>query len=156
MNIQDYLIDQADLDWSSLLEEWHWLLPPEFSVWLFTRAGDLFITLPGGSIHMLEVGSGELSLVAESRDDACAKIDEPGIAEEWLMIPIVDQLVASGCVLDPGQCYSYKVLPVLGGSYAPEGRALLPISEHFGAWGSLHHQIADLPDGSQVRIEVTD
>jgi Domain of unknown function (DUF1851) len=113
----------------------------------------LFITLPDGSIHMLEVGSGELSRVADSRDDACAKIDEPGVAEEWLMIPVVDQLIASECVLCPGQCYSYKMLPVLGGSYAPEGRALLPIREHFGAWGSLHHQISDLPDGAQIEIK---
>ena len=156
MNIHDYLIDQTGLDWSSLLKEWHWLLPPKFSVWLFTRAGDLFITLPDDSIHRLEVGSGELRRVADSRDDAYTKIDEPGVAEEWLMIPVVAQLVASGCVLGPGQCYSYKLLPVLGGSYAPEGRALLPIREHFGAWGSLHRQIADLPDGSQVKIEVTD
>jgi len=156
MNIHDYLIDQTGLDWPSLLEEWRWLLPPRFSVWLFTRAGDLFIKLPDGSIHMLEVGSGELNRVADSRDDACAKIDTPGVADEWLMIPVVDQLVASGCVLGPGQCYSYNVLPVLGGSYKAEDRVLLPIREHFGAWGSLHRQIADLPDGTQVQIEVTD
>jgi len=155
MNLHDYLIDQTGLDWPALLEEWRWLLPSEFSVWLLTRAGDLFITLPDGSIHMLEVGSGELSRVADGRDDACARIDQPGVAEEWLMIPVVDELVASGCVLGPGQCYSYKMLPILGGSYAPEGRALLPIREHFGAWGSLHHQIADLPDGAQIKVEVT-
>ena len=156
MNIHDYLIDQTGLDWPSLLEEWRWFLPPEFTIWLFTRAGDLFITLPDGSIHMLEVGSGELSRVADSRDDACTKIDEPGVAKEWLMIPVVDQLVASGCVLGPGQCYSYKMLPILGRSYGPEGRALLPIREHFEVWGGLHRKVSDLPDGAQIKIEVTD
>ena len=156
MNIHDYLIDQTGLNWSALLKEWHWLLPPEFTVWLFTRAGDLFITLPDGSIHVLDVGAGELRRVADSRDDTCTKIDDPRVAEDWLMIPVVDQLVASGCVLAPGQCYSYKVLPILGGGYAPEGRKLLPIREHFGAWGSLHHQIATLPDGAQIKIEVVD
>jgi hypothetical protein len=54
MNIHDYLIDQTDLDWQSLLEEWHWLLPRQFSAWLLTRAGDLFITVPDGSLHMLD------------------------------------------------------------------------------------------------------
>jgi hypothetical protein len=95
----------------------------------------LFIKLPDGSIHMLDVGAGTLRRVADSRDDACKKIDQPGVAEEWLMIPVVDKLVASGCVLGPGQCYSYEMLPILGGDYAAEGRALLPIREHFGAWG---------------------
>src|SRR4051812_471803 len=134
MNIHDYLIDHAGLDWKALLEEWRWLLPPEFTVWLLTRVGDLFITLPDGSVHVLDVGAGELRRVADSRADAYAKIDEPKVAEDWLMIPVVDQLVASGCVLGPSQCYSYKMLPILGGSYAPEGRALLPIREHFGVW----------------------
>ena len=156
MNIHDYLIDHSGFDWAALLDEWRWLLPPKFTVWLLTRTGDLFIKLPDGSIHMLDVGAGKLRRVADSRDDACAKIDEPGVAEEWLMIPVVDQLVASGCTLGSEQCYSYKMLPVLGGSYKAEDRVLLPIREHFGAWGSLHRQIADLPDGSQVQIEVTD
>jgi hypothetical protein len=156
MNIHNYLIEHSSFDWKTLLEEWRWLLPPEFTVWLFTRTGDLFIKLPDGSIHMLDVGAGQLSRVAESRDDACAKLDEPGVADEWLMIPVVDQLVASGCILSAGQCYSYRVLPVLGGSYAPEGRVVLPIGEHFGAWGSLHRQIATLPEGAEIKIEVRD
>jgi Domain of unknown function (DUF1851) len=156
MNIQDYLIDQTGLDWSALLAEWRWLLPQEFSVWLFTRTGDLFITLPDGSIHVLDVGAGELRRVADNRADACVKIDDPKVADDWLMIPVVDQLVASGCVLGSGQCYSYRVVPVLGGSYALEGRVLLPIREHFGAWGSLHRQVAALPDGAQMKVEVTD
>lgn len=156
MNIHDYLIDQTGLDWPSLLKEWHWLLPPKFTVWLLTRSGDLFIKLPDGSIHMLDVGAGELRRVAESRDDACAKIDEPGVAGEWLMIPVVDQLVASGCVLGPARCYSYKMLPILGGSYAPEGRATLPLREHFGCWGELHRKISELPEGAEIEIKVSD
>jgi hypothetical protein len=153
MNLQDYLIDQSGLDWQLLLEEWHWLLPSEFSVWLFTRTGDLFITLPDGSIQMLDVGAGKLSQVAASRDEACAKIDELGVARDWLMIPIVDQLVAAGHVLIAGQCYSYRMLPVLGGTYKADNRVVLPIREHFGAWGSIHRQISDLPNGAEVVIK---
>ena len=115
--------------------------------------GDLFITLPDGSIHMLDVGAGELRKVAASRDEFCTKIDEPGVADDWLMIPIVDQLVGSGAVLGPGQCYSFRQLPVLGGTYKAENRMVFPIREHFGAWGLVQRQISDLPDGSQVVIK---
>jgi hypothetical protein len=150
MNIHDYLIDQTGLDWQSLLKEWRFLLPTQFRVWLLTRTGDLFITVPDGSIHMLDVGAGTLTRVAESRDAFLTRIDEPGVAEDWLMIPIVDQLVASGVVLVTGQCYSFQQLPVFGGAYTPDNRMAFPIREHFGAWGSVHRQIADLPDGSEV------
>lgn len=79
--------------------------------------------------------AGRLQRVAQSRDEFCAKIDEPGVADDWLMIPIVDQLVASGAVLGPGQCYSFRQLPVLGGAYSADNRMVFPIREHFGALG---------------------
>jgi hypothetical protein len=153
INIHDYLIDQTGLEWQSLLAEWHWLLPPEFHVWLLTRMGDLFIILPDGSIQMLDVGAGGLRRVAASRDEFCARIDEPDVAADWLMIPIVDQLIASGSILGPGQCYSFRLLPILGGAFSAENRLVFPIREHFGAWGSIQRQISDLPDGSQIVIK---
>jgi hypothetical protein len=91
--------------------------------------------------------------IQASRDEACAKMDEPGVARDWLMIPIVDQLVAAGYVLIAGQCYSYRMLPVLGGTYKADNRVVLPIREHFGAWGSIHRQISDLPNGAEVVIK---
>lgn len=154
MNVHDYLIDQASLDWQPLLEEWHWLLPPEFTIWLLTRVGDLFIALPDGSVHMLDVGAGTLQQVATDRDEFCANADNPDVANDWLMISVVDELVAAGTVLGPGQCYSFRKLPVFGGSYRSENRMVFPIREHFGAWGSVHRQIATLPSGERVIIEV--
>lgn len=153
MNIHDYLIGHAGFDWRSLLEEWRWILPAEFRVWLLTRSGDLFITLSDGSINMLDVGAGELRRVAVSREEACTLIDDAGVAEDWLMIPIVDQLIASGAVLGPGQCYSFRQLPTLGGSYVAENRMVFPINEHFGAWGSIQRQISELPDGTEIAIK---
>jgi len=156
MNFRDYLIDHAALDWPSLLEEWRWMLPAEFCVWLLTRAGDLFITLPDGSVHMLDVGAGTLQQVAKSREEFLTKINAPGVANNWLMIPIVDRLVASGVGLSPSQCYSFQQLPVLGGKYTAENRTPLPIREHFGGWGSIHHQLKGLPDGSRVVLKVVE
>jgi hypothetical protein len=40
--VDDYLIDQRNLDWAKLLETWLWLLPPEFTVWLVNRYAELF------------------------------------------------------------------------------------------------------------------
>jgi hypothetical protein len=156
MSIHDYLIDQTDLHWESLLQEWQWLLPSKFRVWLLTRAGDLFITVPDGSIHMLDVGAGTLTEVAKSKEEFCSKVDALGTSNDWLMIPIVNQLVASGIILAVGQCYSYRQLPIFGGTYTPENRMPFPIREHFGGWGSVHRQLADLPEGSHVLIKPVD
>jgi hypothetical protein len=155
MSIHDYLIDHRGLDWPSLFAEWTWLVPKQCTVWIMNRFGDLFLVFDDGSVHMLDVGGGSLEHVANSRDDFQAKVDEDENANDWFMIPLVDQLLAAGMTLKKGECYSYNQPPVLGGDYTVENTCVLPIAEHYGAYGSIHNQIKDLPDGTQVVLNVT-
>lgn len=152
--VADYLIDQSGIDWPKTLASWSWLVPAEFTLWLVTRFADLFLVLPDGTVHMLDVGTGTLTKVAESRDDFCTKIDEDDNANQWLMIPLVDRMVAAGVVLQPGQCYGFKTPPVLGGDYSVENASPLPLWDYLGAYGSIHEQLRDVPDGAQVVLKV--
>jgi len=61
--------------------------------------------------------------------------------------------VQAGITLIEGKCYSYKQIPILGGDYTVENTCVLPIKEHFGVCGSIHHQIKELPDGAEVTIK---
>jgi hypothetical protein len=151
-SVHDYLIDHAGFDWPQLLVGWARLLPSELTVWLMNRFGDLFLVYPDGSVHMLDVGAGRVERVADSRDDFRAKIDEGDNANQWLMIPLVDKLVAAGMRLGPGQCYGYKMPPVLGGDYTVANTCVLPIAEQYGFHADLHEQIKDVPDGTEVRL----
>src|SRR5262249_49075706 len=117
------------------------------------RFGDLFLVFDDGTINMLDVGAGTLKQVAESREDFYEKVDEDENVNDWFMIPLIDQLVAAGMTLKEGQCYSYKQPPILGGDYTVGNTCLLPIAEHYGAYGSIHNQIKDLPDGTQVVLK---
>jgi hypothetical protein len=76
MNVHDYLIDHSGNDWAHLLLGWELLLPPEFTVWLMNRYGDLFLIMPDGSVHMLDVGGGSLTKLANDRDEFACVIDE--------------------------------------------------------------------------------
>jgi len=154
MDVRRYSIDDAGIDWPSVLQEWNWLLPPIYRVCLLTKAGDLFIETPEGPIHMLDVGSGKLRVAADSLDGFRHKISDPDTANEWLMIPIIDALYANGATLNEGQCFSYRMLPIFGGDHSMANRLPFPIHEHFGGWGSIHRQVKDLPDGSQVVIKI--
>jgi hypothetical protein len=152
--VVDYLIDQSGIDWAHVLKPWAWLLPSEFTLWLVNRFADLFLVLPDGTIHMLDVGAGSLETVADSRDDFCAKIDADDNANQWLMIPLVDRMVAAGIGLPPGHCYGFKKPPVLGGQYTVENCGPLPIGDYLGAYGSIHEQLRDVPDGSEVVLKI--
>jgi len=154
MSVHDYLIDHSGFDWPDLLSGWAWLLPAEAAVWLMNRFGDLFFTWPDGTVHMLDVGAGSLIQLADDRDDFSRRLDEEGNADDWLMIPLVDRLVAAGVHLQPGQCYSFVVPPVLGGGYKTENTVVLPVREHYGVYGSYHDQLRGVPDGEQVVIKV--
>jgi hypothetical protein len=154
MNVHDYLIDHSGFDWAQLLLGWGWLLPPEFSVWLMNRYGDLFLILPDGSVHMLDVGGGSLTKLAESKDDFACVIDEEGNAEDWLMIPLADRLVEAGAHLKPGECYSFVTPPILGGEYTVENTMVVPILEHFGLYACYHEQLRDVPDDTKVSIRI--
>lgn len=154
ISVADYLIDQSGIDWPKALASWSWVLPPEFTLWLVNRFADLFLVLPDGTVHMLDVGGGTLTKLADNRDDFGAKIDEDDNANQWLMIPLVDDMVAAGVVLQPGQCYGFRTPPVLGGDYTVENAAPLPVWDYLGACGSIHEQLRDVPDGSRVVLKV--
>ena len=154
MSINDYIIDHRGFDWSKLLANWSWLLPERFTAWIMNRFGDLFIVLDDGTVHMLDVGCGSLKKVAESRDEFAVKIDEDDNANEWLMIPLVDRLVASGITLQAGQCYGFRQPPILGGGYSIDNVAVLSVDDYYGGYGSIHQQINNLPCGPQIAIRI--
>jgi hypothetical protein len=154
--MEDYLIDPDSIDWSAALAGWSWLIPAEFTLWLVNRLCDLFIVTDDGSVHMLDIGAGTLKRLAANRDEFCRLIDEGNNANEWLAIPLVDRLVASGLLLEPGQCYGFKVPPVLGGRYEVENCGPLSIPDYLGAYGSIHERLRDVPEGSGVVLKVVE
>jgi T6SS immunity protein Tdi1, C-terminal len=156
MRLTDYILDIEGVAWGDLLASWAWLLPGELTVWFVNRFGDLFLVLDDGSVHRLEIGCGSLEKLAESREAFAQQMDEAENATDWLMIPLVDELVAGGVTLGPGQCYSYVQLPVLGGDYAVANTRVVSLAHHYSAFGPIHEWIKDLPDGTPVSFEVTD
>src|SRR5688572_31809609 len=113
IKLADYTVDVEGVDWPDLLSSWAWLVPREFTVWFVNRFGDLFLVLEDGSVHRVDVGGGALEKLADSRDHFAEMIDEGNNANDWLMIPLVDDLVGAGVRLARGECYSYVQLPVL-------------------------------------------
>ena len=149
--LQDYTLDQTGLNWATVLSPWAWLLPSELTVWLVNRLGDIFAVLDGEAVHMMDVGRGTLEEVAPNRDAFAELADQGQNAEGWFAIPLVNDLVATGMTLGAGQCYSYKKLPIIGGSYEVENFRVLPLEQHYRTFGPIHKALKDVPDGTSVR-----
>ncbi len=142
MQLKDYTIDPAGHDWPTLLKEWRWLLRWPYKVWMVTRAGDLLLTTTPGTVHMLDVGQGEMRQIGDSKEDVLEHICMSCKSGNWLMRPVVDKLSSSGVMLEPGQVYSYKVSPALGGTYAADNRVVMSVKDHLDKWGKVHAELA--------------
>jgi hypothetical protein len=154
IDVQDYLIEQAGKDWAGLLSGWVEMLPSSFTVWLVNKFGDVIAVFDDGSVHLLDIGACALKRVSASREEFIALIDVDDNANDWLMIPLVDQCVAASMCLGVDQCYGFKIPPLLGGGYDVGNVAAISLSEHYSCLANLYHQSKDLPDGSKVRIVV--
>lgn len=154
MNVRNYLIEHSGFDWEKLFEPWAWLVAGALSVWLVNRLGDVFVIHDDGTIWMLDVGAGSYKQVSDSKDTFCAHADDSKEMRNWFAIDLVDALVRKGTTLAPGQCYSFKTPPVLGGEYRVENICVLSFESHLGGYGKLHEQIKDIPDGDQVVVRV--
>jgi hypothetical protein len=156
LNVANYLIDHSGFVWTDLLDDWKWLVPSTATVWLMNRFAELVLMLEDGSVSYLETSTGALRRIARDREEFIVRIDENDNANEWLMIPLVDQCVTAGMILGANQCYGFKTAPTLGGQYEIANVELSDISVYLAVMGQIHEQIKDLPDGTRVRHVVVD
>ncbi|WP_414665146.1 T6SS immunity protein Tdi1 domain-containing protein [Horticoccus sp. 23ND18S-11] len=154
MNLHDYIIDHSSFDWQKLVANWHWRLPPQFTTWLVNRFGDLFLKTDDGKIHVLRLDDGSLRCLAASRDQFCDLLDQGNNANDWLMIPLVDRLVAAGKTLRQGECYAFVQIPILGGDYVVENIVVRTAEFQFAALGLMFEQLEDVPDGTNVTFRI--
>ena len=131
MTVHDYLLDPDKPDWPTILAAWRPLLPYEFSIWLMNRFGDLFVVAADHSVSWVEVAAGTLTLVADNWQDFSRQMDEGTHLEAWLHADLIDELVANGQVLGPGQCYGLRIGLAQGGTYAAANTVVRSIPQHF-------------------------
>lgn len=154
MNVNDYLIDHFTFDWRTLLADWLSFLPDAFDVWLMNKFGDLFLVATDGTILFFDVTGWTIEKVAENKDEFFELIYQGNNANYWLMIPLVDKMIAAGITLTDGRCYCFKIPTTLGGEYSVENAATISIEEHYSVNAYFYEQIKDLPDGAKVKLKV--
>jgi hypothetical protein len=154
VNLHDYLVDCSCLDWQKLLGSWHWRLPQRLTPWMMNRFGDLFLKTEDGKIHVLRLDDGSLRCLAGSREEFSDLLDLGDNASDWLLIPLVNQLVAAGKVLINKQCYGFIQIPILGGDYVVENIAVRDVEFQYAALGPIFEKLEDVPDGTKVEFRI--
>ncbi|NJD08592.1 MAG: DUF1851 domain-containing protein [Methylococcaceae bacterium] len=151
MTLDDFTVNFEHLNPATLLEDWEWLIGKAKRPILLTAFGDAFLQDAGnGSVHMLHVDSHQISYIAESVDEFESFLSDRNFVGEYFNVQIVGDLKLNGLLLKPGQIYSFKIPPVLGGQYALENVEVTSIAVHFSIAGQIGRQIKDIPPGTPI------
>src|SRR5207249_1066199 len=129
---------------ASLLEDWNWLIGRKLPI-LIAAAGDAFVQDPDdGSVHLLDVAAGRLSLVARDIEEFQSLLADRDFVMSHPTVEMVVALRERGMTLGPGHIYSYKKSPVLGGEIALDNVEMTDIAVHFSIAGQIHEQVSKL------------
>ena len=156
INLDDLTVKFSDVPADKLTKHWIWLIGKDKTPIIVSAIGDMFLQAGNEKIYWLDVGGGELKLVAEGTLDFEEKLKNFEQVNDWFMIDLTTDLRLSDKKLKEGQLYSYKKLPIIGGDYAVDNFAPLDIVEHFCYTGDIHKQTKDLPDGTKVEIRIVE
>jgi hypothetical protein len=146
ITMKELAINFNHLDYNTLLKDWQWLIGSSKLPILLTAAGDAFVQdAKGGPIHFLDVGKRELNTVAGNDNELHSLLTSKDFVANHFATENVRALIQAGMRLRPGQIYSFKVLPILGGQCTPENVEMSEIASHFSLVGQIHQKIKGLP-----------
>lgn len=146
--------DFETLDSGRLLSEWRWLCPQPLSVIGRNAFGDLFLKDEAGKVHLLNVASGEFSLIAASVSEFTELARTPEKREVWFAEAAVNDATTRGLVPGPQQCIRFSTPVVFAENDGLDSAYIADRYEHVGFLGDIHRQIATLPDGTKARLVV--
>jgi hypothetical protein len=148
-----FLPDQCGAD--SLRAAWSWRIPESYRTVLLSLFGDWFLADSQDRIHMLDLTSGQLRLIANSEVEFLVMLDVEDKRREWLMSHLVEAVEQAGVQRSPLQCFAFRTPPVLGGALEPSNIVPWDFAAYQTGTSKVLRQVADLPLGSQVMVKPT-
>jgi hypothetical protein len=151
VTLDDLTVSFSHLDRAELLADWQWLIGTARLPILLTACGNAFVQDKNdGTVHFLNVGAGTLERVADSGDEFRTLLNQKQFVVDHFEVQLIGDLRLSGRALKPGEIYSLKHPPALGGEYVPSNVEACDIEVHFSIAGQLMQQVSALPEGTVV------
>jgi hypothetical protein len=144
---QHLTIPVERLDSQRLLKEWRWIVPNDLLPLWLTSFGDWAFKSQDGQIYFLDILEGSLSYIAPSARDLDAFFQGEENQNRWLMANWVAICADRGLFLSSGQCYGWKVAPVIGGKFEFLNIQVFDIAVYECIMGQLLRQVQAFPEG---------
>jgi hypothetical protein len=133
------------LETRELLSDWRWLVPQVLSPMWVNAFGDWIFADANGGVHFLDLLEGTLTHVAKSNQAFIEMLETRDNQEHFLMREWVEICRERGLLLSDGQCYGWKVAPLLGGKLEFENIQIFDLLVYESIMGQIHRQLKKLP-----------
>jgi MbtH protein len=133
---------------NDLLEEWRWKVGEDATVFRVTVFGDLFLRRGDGRIYWLDIGSDRYVEAAKSVEQWADAVHAHGM--QWFHGTTLLALRARGAKLAPGQVYSWRQPPFLGGAETADNVDLIDLRVHVSNAARLAKAVKDVPPGTKI------
>ena len=153
--IIDLTIPLSGLDTDALLRDWRWLVPGEFTPVQMSKFGHWFFSDPGGRVHYLDLIEGDLRQIAPSVGEYNRLKDVAEMRAEWFLDGFVFRCDAEGLRLGCGECYGWRIHPMIGGKFEFENIQVFSLLVYQSLMAQLLPQWKRLPPGQPIpKIEI--
>lgn len=156
---QDIAFIPSDEFAQDIVAAWEWLVGyPGWAPFLCSKLGDVFYERPDGKIDWLSCSAGMIEHAASDRrsfDEKCRDGGEQ--VDEWFGPGLIATLHEVGKIAGDGQCYLFITLPIFAEcTYTHDNLGVVSLNEVFVGLSEVHQQIAEMPDGTKIRLKVVD
>jgi hypothetical protein len=147
MKFSDYTVDLEGIDVDELISEWKWAVPSGLKVVATTKFGDSFLISEDNRVVFLDTLDGSLSDCGKGNlfSDGFVEENRERFSADWVEI-----CIQRGMLLEAGQCYGWKVHPIIGGKFAFENIKVFSLRVYESVTGQLVRQVTGKPQGYQV------
>lgn len=135
---------------------WEWIgISPQKLYWV-NKFGNIILKDKGGCYWLMRPEELSCAIIAWTEDEMAKLWKSDDFILDWEMTALVELAENKFPQSEPGQCFYFVTPPVLGGSYDIENIQTIPIMELIAFSGDIAYQIKDLPEGSQIKLVITD
>ena len=156
LHLDDLTVDTSTIVLSDIIECWLWLVKDCRQLLLVSKMGDLFYESSNGCVYWLATDTGTTTQIANDTEQFNLLLHHEDNIDNWFLPLLIEQLIAKEILLKEDQVYSYKQFPILGGEYDIDNIEPTNVSVHFGLTGQVFEQVSKLPEGTRVKIKITD
>jgi hypothetical protein len=132
---------------------WGWKLGQPVAVIAQNAFGNIIVRSESGGYFRIIPEDLDCIHLADSPEELERVRRDPEFREDWDMRALVEKAEAALGSLSEGQCYHLVIPSVLGGAYAVANIKRIALTDWLGFSGEVARQIADLPDGTQVKLK---